>query len=407
MSAISKTIFPYIETIIITLAYIAVGIYFFPKDPLIIDSAVSFLPIILTIITLFNGSKHGILALVLTSVLLYFYYHQDMITLFLSHLLLVLILGQFYHYWYNKNRKSEQEYLFSKQRLEELSNAFYTLKISHNILEKNYALKPQSLRASIKELSREHFKNNFNYEDFLHLLNREFHAQGLIMAELKNGSFHTIASIEENKILQVNDPLVQKAIQTQETSYISEAVDKINSLYLTVIPIKDNHDRVIAILAIDKMPFLDFNQNNIINIAIVFSYFMDQIKLWKQIKSQGFNDLSPNALFTHSFNRMEHLQKEYGTNSCVIVFKTKDDYIEQKLTTVLNSLLRGLDVHYAFNEYTKNTIVLLLPFSPKETAANIIENILEKSKLKSEEFEYMTFDIEQKKSVFRYIEEKR
>ncbi len=405
MLSVSKYIFSYVETIVITLIYIWIGIYFFPKDPLILDSDIPFLSILLIVITLFNGSKHGVVSLVLVGSLFYLDYHEDMLSLFLSHLLLVLILGQFYHYWYNKNEKSLQESTFTIKRLNELSHAFYTLKISHNILEKSYALKPQSLRLSIKELERLYFKGELDYEAFLNLLEKEFHLQGATIAELKNRTFQTVGSIPKSKKLQLKDPLVEKAIQSGETSYISQIAEvSKNNLYLAVIPIKNQNDDITSLLTIDKMPFLDFNQNNIINIAIIFSYFIAQKKLWKEMEALGFSKMSDDALFSHSYNHIYDLQQKHKVESSVIVIKTKDDFIEQKITSLLKTKLRGLDKFFILNDYT-NTIIILLPLSPKDATINIIENISKKSRLKDEDFSFMSFDVEQKKSIYRYIKE--
>ncbi len=404
MVSTAKYIFTYIETILITLAYISVGIYFFPSDPLILKSDIPFLSILLIIITLFNGSKHGVVSLVLIGSLFYLDYHQDMLSLFLSHLLLVLILGQFYHYWYNKNEKSLNESSFTLQRLQELSHAFYALKISHNILEKSYALKPQSLRLSIKGLEKLYFKGELNYENFLSLLSREFQVQGAIMAKLKNGTFKTISSTPIEKKLQLKDPLIEKALQSGETSYVSQMKKSEESLYLAVIPIVDANDDVTSLLAIDKMPFLDFNQDNIINIAIIFSYFIDQQKLWKEIKELGYDEISGHALFTHSYNFALNLHQKYKTASTVIVIKTKDDFIEQKLISLLKKELRGLDKYFTLSDYA-NTIIILLPLSPQNATTSIIENISKKRGIKDDEFEFMTFNVEQKKSIYRYINE--
>lgn len=402
--SVSKYIFSYVETIVITLTYIWIGIYFFPKDPLILESDIPFLSILLIVITLFNGSKNGIVSLVLVGSIFYLDYHQNMLSLFLSHLLLVLILGQFYHYWYNKNEKSTKESAFATKRLKELSYAFYTLKISHNILEKSYALKPQSLRLSIKELEKLYFKGRSNYEDFLNLISKEFHLQGAVIAELENGTFNTLASTSKHKTLNLKDLLVEKTLQSGEASYISQIEDIKSNLYLAVIPIKNSDDVITNLLAIENMPFLEFNQDTIINITIIFSYFIDQQKLWREIKELGFNKIDDDALFTHSYNFALNLQKRYKTASSIIVIKAKDDFVQERLISLLKRELRGLDRYFTLDDYA-NTIIILLPLSPKDATLNIIENISKKSRLKNDEFSHLSFDIEQKKLIYKYVKE--
>jgi len=398
-------IYPYIETLLATIAYIAIGLYFHPNDPLFIHAMVPFLTILFIVITLFYGQKRGLLSLLLISVILYFHYHADFIPLVLVYLLLILILGQFYHHWHKRYTKSQQEYAYASQRLEELSHAFYTLKISHDTLEKNYALQPHSLRSSIKTLESYYFKEGSHYENFLHLIAQSFQVQGSLLAlQQTDDTYQTVASLEETKKLNIQDPLVQKAIQSQETSYV-QGHDAKESLYLVVVPVKNHHHEVIALLAIDKMPFLDFNQNNIISIAILFAYFIDQVKLWQHLKTQGATKMSEDALFSYRHHTMQRLNEDYGSASSMLIFKSQDALLHQQLLDVLNKSIRALDILQAFQIEETYIIKVLLPFSAKEATHAMVSKTLDNPLLQNKQVPYMIFDITQKTLIQRYIEE--
>ncbi len=395
--------FSYIEVIFITLIYIFIGLYLSPEDPLFIDSKVTFFPLFLTIITLFYGSRHGVLSLMISTTILYFYYKDEILTLFLSNLLFILIVGQFFYYWYNKHKKSQDEFEYIMSRFNELSHSFYALKISHNILEKSYTLKPQSLRASIDTLRDQYLKNRLEYSDFLKLLNREFFVQSSLIAVLKRGKFKTLSSTKDGNRVVIDDILVQKALLSTESSYIDkEQFDLKDSRYLAVIPVKDHKDSVTALLAIEKMPFLEFNQNSIINISIIFSYFMDQINISKSIKELGYKKIDDEAIFAYHYRTLETLYKRYKRDSTVIVFKVDDKLIERKLLKSLDRSLRGVDRYYRVDT---NSIILLLPFTPKEASENIVNNLIKVSKLRSDELEFMRFGVAEKELIYRYIKE--
>jgi hypothetical protein len=339
----------------------------------------------------------------MVSIVFYFYYFENFVTLTLVHLLLVLVLGQFFHYWYNKLRKVDAEFSYTKQRLEELSNAFYTLKISHDTLEKSYAVQPHSLRLSIKELESLFYKDSSHYENFLRLIGQTFYAQESLIALKQNGTFETVASIEEKKTLKLNDPLVKKTLDSKETSYISKDT-KNESLYLAVIPTKDKDDNIVALLAIDYMPFSDFNENNIISIAILFSYFINKVQLWKKFKKDGVKNIDKNTYFLHSYEIMSSLQKEYNTSSSVIIFKTKSLLTKHALTERLDITLRGLDIYQDKSTNKQYIIKLFLPFTAKSATNSILNKILSSHNLSdNNNIEYLTFGIEQDSLINQYI----
>lgn len=400
-----KIILSYIEAIVATVIYIAIGLYFNLSDPLFIDTTVPFLSLLLIILTLFHGLRGGLISLVLVSFVLYRYYFDEGLTLFLSHLLLILILDQFYYYWNRELKKAKAEFDYTNQRLEELSNAFYTLKISHDILEKSYTLKPHSLRSSMSILEELYFKNDSYYKNFLLLLAKSFHVEGSLLALLENESFRTVASFKDKKELDLNDALVESAINTKETSYVGDEDIDNNSLYLAVIPIKNRDNTITDILAIDKLPFTEFNQDNIISIAILFSYFTDQVKIWDQLKKRGEESVSQHALFLHTYESVEKLQETYNSNSSVIIIKIKDSLILERMVNTLNMHLRGLDKYEIHEQNGTHVITLLLPITPKESCTEIINTILMKAKVDEHSIDFMYFNILQKALIQRYISE--
>ncbi|MDQ7066885.1 MAG: hypothetical protein Q9M40_02155 [Sulfurimonas sp.] len=69
---------------------------------------------------------------------------------FLVALMMTLIFSEFHYYWGQKIKQAEIQANYRGAKLDELSKAFYTLKISHDQLEKNYVVKPMSIRNSIE-----------------------------------------------------------------------------------------------------------------------------------------------------------------------------------------------------------------------------------------------------------------
>jgi len=313
----------------------------------------------------------------------------------------VLVLGQFYHYWFKKIESIEAASLYIKERLNDANHAFYALKISHDTLEKSYVVKPVSLRSSFKELETLHFKDGSHFQYFLQLLEKSYNIEGASIALLHKGTYNTVASSNNKQTkLNLNDPLVRSALQSAQTSYISQEEHK-SSLYLSVIPITNHEDTIIALLTINKMPFMEFNENTIIAITILFSYFLDQVKLQEHLKKYGTNSINTDQIFTYHYDKLFSLKNSYDIDSSTIIIKAENELVLKMLKKIISTSLRSLD-RYQVSKEQKNTILLLLPLTPTVIAETIIKKL--QAELGSSKFEYMVFEINQKTHMRQYIE---
>ena len=184
--------YSYVETLILITIFLIVGYMIDPKDICILNYDVPFLLILLAVITLFHGFENGILATSIASFAMLIFYESFPYINFLIIMIMVLIFSQFHRYWTRKINKAELEASYKGLKLEELSKAFYSLKISHDQLEKNYVIKPMSVRnalGSITEIDKSLLKDmsvtekkHQRYKMFLDLLQKSFNVQsGLIL----------------------------------------------------------------------------------------------------------------------------------------------------------------------------------------------------------------------------------
>jgi len=392
---------PYFETAFVTILFIGIGVYFHPSDPLFIKNIVPILTIILIFITLFYGTRRGLLSLLLLSPIYYNYYHENMVLLFLTNLLIVLILGQFYHYWNLKYHKEKFSHSYKNDKLNELSNAFYTLKISHDILEKSYAIKPYSIRSSLKELKKFSFDKDTHYKDFLNLIENSFHVENAIVAISDKNGFKSISSTDDKSSLDLTDSLVQKSIELKESVYVSSSSFEDESKYLVVIPVINSSNNIVALLAIDKIPFSDFNQDNIISISILLSYFMDQVNIYNN-QSNDNKEFSDKNNFIYEFNRVYELKKEYSIDSTMIVFKSTNTLVTKQIEDSIKRELRSLDKYLFTKVGKKDVFLILLPITPKESSEYIIKKISSKYNMGKDMYEVMSFGIEQRDIIHEY-----
>ncbi len=206
---------------------------------------------------------------------------------------------------------------------------------------------------------------------------------------------------EKKKKFHSKDPLVQEALESEETAYISASTEQ-ESHYLAVIPYKDEEDNITALLAIEKMPFLDFNQDTIISVAILFTYFIHQRKLVEYIKVKGDTALTSAQRFTYNYEKLYELHQRFSTPSATIVFKCKDDLSLHKLGDFLSHSLRALDQFQVQKEYP-HTALLLLPLTTTDAAKAIVQKVNQTRQ--AEDIDAMIFEVDQKSQMLQYIKE--
>ncbi len=391
-----SSIYKYIEIIIATLLYIALGIIFHPQDPLFIESKIPLLTLFLIFPTLFYGLRYGGISLILFIVVFYFYYQDRSIELALSYLLYVIILGQFFHYWHLKYQNKEESFRYLNNRLHQLNNRFYKLKISHDQLEKSYAVKPYSLRNAFEELQK--LSINKQYDQFLKLIYQNFSVKGAQIAlNDKKLHFKTVASNGSHKEVDLKNPLINRTLEKQETSYISkEHID--DNDYLVVIPAKDEYENILALLVIDDLPFMEYNLNTIISIAVSFSYFINTIH--KEKRSSSFR-----SDFHYEYNTLQNLYYQYNINSTMLVIKTKDELTIQQIKDNIDKSIRAIDKVIYSQQNSYFIVAMLLPLTTKSSSEQILNKLINNGNLNIDKFKYMSFSMDESSNSYSFIQE--
>ncbi len=404
MPFITKNSFYYLEVILIVLIYLLLGLWLHPSDPLMLHTSVPFTLILLITLALYYGLTKGVLAIAIMSIVYIYNYDSKDLNRLLGYLVVTLVAGQFFHYWQQNYQRAKEEANFLKSRVDELSTSFYALKISHDELEKDYALTPRSLRRSMQKLQDIFFQKGSFYENFLNLISKSYHIQNGVIAIKKKKKFKTVCSSEDTKKLKLDDVLVQKAIEHQKMCYINGDIDDKKSRYIAVIPaIRD--DKIEAIMAISKMPFMEFNQNNLISISILFSFFLSQTKLWKFLQKEGYDSVAHERLFDYDYETLRSLNKSYKLPTAVLIFKPTDELMQQKLIEILKRTLRKTDNYKLDLNEGARSVVIILPLTALSTAQIVATKILKDAKINPSKISYMGFDISQEKLISQYIKE--
>lgn len=425
--------YAYAETLIIVGFYLGLGYLVDPTDICILHAQISFILILLTVITLFHGFENGVLALSILAFAMWYFYPSFEYVEFLVALMMTMIYSEFHYYWTQKIKAAEIDATYRGTKLDELSKAFYTLKISHDQLEKNYVVKPMSIRNSIehiveknKEIAQDDTivdKYEAYYKNFLLLLEKSFSVNSavfvyqdeygdqdyLVEKEAKALYSDEATNLELTDIFQ--DYLVDKSLARSTPIYISDeagepssSVDK-GSQYIAVIPsVREN--KVHEFIAIEKMPFMAFNRENLTSISILIEYF--SIEINKKMTLQIDNDLAliQDEAFRFEYLRLKHLYQKYRVNSVILVLRIDNELQSTRIYEKIVKMLRSLDMVTMFKENGFYYISLLFPLHDKSAALGYLNRLLSSlEEEKDKNFNYMTFDLSKIALLNKYYRE--
>jgi polysaccharide biosynthesis protein PelD len=426
--------YAYVETLIIVTLYLTVGYLINPQDICLLNYKVPYLIVLLAIITLFHGFENGVFAVSIISFVIWIFYPAFLYVDFLIALLMTLIFSQFHYYWTSRIKEAEVDSRYKTDKLSELSRAFYTLKISHDQLEKNYVIKPMSIRNSIKHIIRvnenilidetiDNKQRQYN-KNFLELIEKSFSMQSGFLLYFKNNKQDQTFCAETTELCSINmqetldvekvfeNYLVDKAIERKSPVFISDEfgdpslnTQEINNKFIAAIPAVLNN-KVVSILVIEKMPFMFFNRENLTSITILHEYFtIENRKSFISYSLKDFEMLQDRE-FKFELARLKDLNNNYKVNSVILVLRIDNELQTARVYQSVEKILRSLDMITLVENEEYYYITVLLPLHDKAAAAGFLKRVRTiLTEEKDRKFEYMFFDMDNLSLLSKYYRE--
>ena len=368
------------EIFIFSSILFAVGIYTNPSDPLFLESKYGYLFYLLPILvlSLYYGLTAGVLMLSVIFIFMFLYYKDIMVSYFLWMMLFTLVASEFNYYWSQNLKKAEEKLKYTEDKLRDLSRDLMLLKLSHDQLEKQYIVKPVSIRALIQEF-RDRFINNpdekmsleFLFSLVLKLYNVE--SAAIVYYSLERDDFKTLITNSSNFKVNSENILIRKAIEDNMITYISQIDEK--SEYLAVIPVKKDDD--FYLFVIEEMNFLNLNIDTLLTINILMYYIIKESEILSKVRELSIKLKDYSLDFLKEVYRMKELFDKFGIETSLVFFYVKIENID--FVEFLRINLRGLDVMDALEKDFGNFVIpILLPFTPYSGARSFVERISKK-----------------------------
>lgn len=369
------------EVILFLLLIVGISYYFSPNDPFLLKTNVFYIYFIylipLIVFSLYYGFLAGFVYLILfigSFTLFYKYFPTE---IFLLSFLILLICSEFYYYWQEKTKRSEEKYKYIEEKLRDLAKEFMILKVSHDQLEKQYILKPVSIREIIIQIRQQMLEEkNINsvFQNLCSLLIHTFNIEraGFIRISVYEKKYETIFLTDDDFKIDVDDILIQKALEDKSITFLTY-VEK-STKYFAVVPVFVNENKA-YLFVIEKMDFLSLNLDNLLMISLFIFYIANEesfiiknSKLISKYRDFSFEFLKENI-------RMAEIYENFGFNSSLVVIYVKNYSYKESFYYFIQKQIRGLDIRDEIYIKQKDLIIvpILLPFTPISGAYSFIK----------------------------------
>ncbi len=395
-----RLIVKYAEALIISIIFITIGYAINSHDPCFIDNKINIALFVITVLTLFFGFAGLISFLIVYISAFFLFYETFALYKMLELLMLGLILYLFHYLWETKTQEEHIKNRYLTQRLEENTNAFYTLKTSYDQLEKSHITKPFGLFESLEKIINITRENPNRAElEFLKFLKQLYQVRKSFLLYYKKGKIEKLSQLEKNDIFE-NDILIKRAILKMTPVYV-DFNEKTDTKYLAVIPVATPDE--IALLVIEEISFNAFNKEVLLQICVIFTYFVQSVQKerfmeFHQCRRPYFNDD-----FTFELCKLQNIKDLYNISSSALSLKSTDLKYMTKLLSIIQKEKRALDLIQTLTVNKKRyVIIIVFVFSDRLAAEKFlsrVKKIMKEEKdysthAQPEDFEYKIADIE-------------
>ena len=379
----------WLEVAVITLGAVATGIFFKHDDPFQINGEFPWIWLAPVLIALRYGVAPGFVS---SLMLIAAWKLMDHLSethesfpeqFFLGGLIMVMLCGEFSAAWGARLRRAEETNNYLDERLSRMTLRHLLLRLSHDRMEQEILTKPVTLRdalGGLRQLTSVQSDSSLPASlPLLQLLTQycQLESTAIFVAN-EEGHYVRTSQIGSSLNLSANDPLLLYALEHRSLSHLLiEGLPDVDlpSPFLVVAPILTSDKKVLGVLAIDRMPFLALNEENLQMLSVMLGYYADCVN--EAGGARQFFELFPEAPndFAAEFSRLLHLQRSYNINSHLVVLSFANDEKGRQALNQLTHIRRGLDIPWLTRAGDHTLLVNLMPLANESAVGGYLLRI--------------------------------
>lgn len=367
----------WLETVVITLFAIAMGIVFQHDNPFQISGEFPWIWLAPVLVALRYGVAPGFVS---SLILIAAWKLMDHLAethasfpeqFFLGGLIVVMICGEFSAAWSARLRRAEETNHYLDERLGRITLRHLLLRLSHDRMEQEILTKPVTLRdalSGLRVLTSEQSNSQMPASSaLLQLLTQycQLESAAIFIADA-DGTYTRASAVGSPPALRGSDPLLCYALEHKSLAHllVEDVVDKeLPSPYLVVAPILTSDGESLGVLAVDRMPFLALNEENLQMLSVMLGYYADCVS--EAEGTRRFQEVFPDAPadFAAEFSRLLRLQRTFSINSYIVVLAFANDEGGQQAIANLTHIRRGLDISWQIRVGNRILLANLMPLA--------------------------------------------
>ncbi|MCR9192135.1 MAG: PelD GGDEF domain-containing protein [Gammaproteobacteria bacterium] len=366
------------ESLILTTLILSLCYLLNPDDPLCLHGSLPWPWLAGIIIVLQHGFGPGVLsALMVTGATIIFRQTHDFPLIafqnfLLSGFTLLLICAAFSSSRIRRMLNAEELLDYTNQRLDSLSSSYYMLHLSYDYLEHNVITKPYTLRIALKDLQQMCIKHKGELSDelchlFLKLLSQFCLINSAGIYLYKKGSLSKKPAAEEGKMgpLDLNDPLVRRAMDQQELTYISfNQLENVHECqYLVAIPMTSSQNTCLGVLVIKDMSLWTLNKEILTTLGVLSTYFTGEIANVKEFPALLKKYPECPSDFSQLLKQLISLQQKLQIDSAMCAIMIPKKLRPYNVVESLQKLRRFPDSTFTVEVGKYDVFITLLAFT--------------------------------------------
>lgn len=366
----------WLETILITLLFLAGGYWLNEGDIFFRQAQFPWIWFAPLLVALRYGIASGLVSVAiicLTSLVLPQQGGEFPTTFVLGGILLTLVSGQFSTVWQQRLRRSDQLSSHAAERFEQLSRAYFMVRLSHDRLEQNLISRPVTLRDAMLDLRNLLARHGGDLEKetgaalmsiLMHYCNLE--SAALYPAD-RDGRLlgKPLATCGKGAPFAPDDLLLKSAVESGNTAYQSanRLGNSESSAYLVAAPLRTSKGDLIGMLMVTEMPFLSLQRETLQIMGVLLAYAADHADSAKEAKS--ILALLPDCpiIFAAELVKMVRLRRDLDISSALVSVNLQPDPRLEQICIALERQQRGLDHTWRRNLGWGVQFTTLMPFA--------------------------------------------
>ena len=355
-----RPLWHWLETVLLTLLAAALAYAASPDDPFFIDAQFSWVLFAPALLALRYGVLPGLVSMAALGLAWALERAAGAVApepptlYFMGALLLTLVCGEFSSLWTARLRRLESTNRYAREKLERLTRQHYLLLMSHDRLEQDQLARPVTLRAALLRI-----------RGLIGAGSGEAVASGglpglpamaTLLAEfcqLEVASFHACidgvpqpeprAAIGPARPLDPADPMVRYCLENKALAHLRMGAGAQSGRYLVVAPVLNREGRILALFAIEQMPFLALHEEALSTIAVLLGYYADSLQVSRQARVVQRALPSCPIEFAAELVRVHRMRAEFGVPSTLLLLRFGGHPDAAAFAQLLRRQLRDLD----------------------------------------------------------------